>query len=234
MKIRVSVITTICAGAMVATMGTAAADPAPAAVGYHAAANPSGSVTVELTHGTFAVDPAGASIAVRDNAGQVLDSIPLAYAVGDQRMPIHEQISADATAVTLVPETAGLHPDALTPVASPLENQLAMNDLVNAVSIGTSVGTLIGTAVGATLGIGLGIALAGASCAVLSVACVVAVLPIVSLAGAAGGVAGLVLGGGPGVAIGVYRYVQTITSAPGTSEYAPDLRGRAGVSAPGH
>jgi hypothetical protein len=228
MKIRISTTAAICAAALAAA-GTAAADPAPAVVTYRAASTDTGSVTVELTHGRFAVDPDGTAATVRDDAGRVLDTLPLAYAIGDQRMPIRARIGGDATTLTLTPETAGLRRDAPTPVASPLENQLAMNDLVNAVSIGTSVGALIGTAVGAVLGIGLGIALAGASCAVLSVGCVVAVLPIVSLAGAAGGVAGLVLGGGPATAAGLYRYVTTLLAPPGTSEYAPDLRGRPGV-----
>lgn len=226
MKIRISTTVAICA-ATLAAAGTAAADPA--VVAYRAASTDTGSVTVELTHGRFAVDPDGTAATVRDDAGRVLDTLPLAYAIGDQRMPIHARIGGDATTLTLTPETAGLRRDAPTPVASPLENQLAMNDLVNAVSIGTSVGALIGTAVGAVLGIGLGIALAGASCAVLSVGCVVAVLPIVSLAGAAGGVAGLVLAGGPATAAGLYRYVTTLLAPPGTSEYAPDLRGRPGV-----
>ncbi|MBF6448502.1 MULTISPECIES: hypothetical protein [Nocardia] len=228
MKIRISTTAAICAAALAAA-GTAAADPAPAVVTYRAASTDTGSVTVELTHGRFAVDPDGTAATVRDDAGRVLDTLPLAYAIGDQRMPIRARIGGDATTLTLTPETAGLRRDAPTPVASPLENQLAMNDLVNAVSIGTSVGALIGTAVGAVLGIGLGIALAGASCAVLSVGCVVAVLPIVSLAGAAGGVAGLVLAGGPATAAGLYRYVTTLLAPPGTSEYAPDLRGRPGV-----
>jgi hypothetical protein len=228
MKIRISTTAAICAAALAAA-GTAAADPAPAVVTYRAASTDTGSVTVELTHGRFAVDPDGTAVTVRDDAGRVLDTLPLAYAIGDQPMPIRARIGGDATTLTLTPETAGLRRDAPTPVASPLENQLAMNDLVNAVSIGTSVGALIGTAVGAVLGIGLGIALAGASCAVLSVGCVVAVLPIVSLAGAAGGVAGLVLGGGPATAAGLYRYVTTLLAPPGTSEYAPDLRGRPGV-----
>ncbi|MFI7193289.1 hypothetical protein ACIBQ0_26455 [Nocardia nova] len=228
MKIRISTTAAICAAALAAA-GTAAADPAPAVVTYRAASTDTGSVTVELTHGRFAVDPDGTAVTVRDDAGRVLDTLPLAYAIGDQRMPIRARIGGDATTLTLTPETAALRSDAPTPVASPLENQLAMNDLVNAVSIGTSVGALIGTAVGAVLGIGLGIALAGASCAVLSVGCVVAVLPIVSLAGAAGGVAGLVLGGGPATAAGLYRYVTTLLAPPGTSEYAPDLRGRPGV-----
>ncbi|MBV7706712.1 hypothetical protein [Nocardia nova] len=228
MKIRISTTVAICA-ATLAAAGTAAADPAPAVVAYRAASTDTGSVTVELTNGRFAVDPDGTAVTVRDDEGRVLDALPLAYAIGDQHMPIHARIGGDATTLTLTPETAGLRRDAPTPVASPLENQLAMNDLVNAVSIGTSVGALIGTAVGAVLGIGLGIALAGASCAVLSVGCVVAVLPIVSLAGAAGGVAGLVLGGGPATAAGLYRYVTTLLAPPGTSEYAPDLRGRPGV-----
>ena len=229
MKLRVPTITMICAAAMVTAAGPAPAEPAPEPVGYHATADESGVVTVELTHGTFAADPAGTVVAVRDRAGRVLDTLPLAYEVGSRRMPIRERIGTEGTTLTLTPETAGLDRNALGTVASPLENQLALNDLVSTVSIGTSVGALVGTAVGAALGIGVGIALAGATCVVISVACVLAVLPIVSLAGGVGGIGGLVLGGGPSAAYGVYRYIQTITAPPGASEYAPDLRGRPGV-----
>ncbi|AHH21502.1 putative membrane protein [Nocardia nova SH22a] len=231
MRIRIAAIAVACAATVVTstviTAGNSGAEPVPGVVSYHARLTGS-SVTVDVEQGSFALDSAG-RVAVRDSAGRVLDSLPLTYSVGDQQLPIYARIDSDATTLTLTPDTAELRRDALVPVASPLENQLAMNDLINAVSIGTSVGALLGTAVGGALGIGLGVVLAGASCAVLSVGCVIAVLPIVSLAGAAGGIAGLVLGGGPSTAFGVYRYLMTITAPPGGSEYAPDLRGRPGV-----
>ncbi|MTE17555.1 hypothetical protein GLP40_33090 [Nocardia sp. CT2-14] len=154
-----------------------------------------------------------------DALGHVLDTLPLAAEVDGRQLPIRPEISGDARTLTLVPDVSGLDRTSVRPVASPLENQLAMNDLINTVSISTSVGSLIGTAIGAVAGVGVGLALAGASCLVISLGCVVAVLPIVTLVGAAGGLTGLVLAGGPSAAVAAYNYVTTLNAAPGTSQY---------------
>ncbi|MEV0466966.1 hypothetical protein AB0I30_21535 [Nocardia tengchongensis] len=239
MKNRRAGLIAACAVAGVAVT-TATANAAPeqsvSPVGYHATLA-DGTVVVGLDHGTFA-PVAGDAVGIRDEAGTVLDSLPLVYTIDGRRLPIREELSGDGRTLRLTPDVSAVNHSApapisgpLTAVASPLENQLAMNDMINAVSIGTSVGGLIGTAVGAAIGVGVGFTLAGASCLVLSLGCVIAVMPIVTLVGGVGGLAGLVIGGGPAAAYAVYQYVTALNAAPGQSIYAKDLQGRPGVPA---
>ncbi|MFD4407774.1 hypothetical protein ACFWPH_33945 [Nocardia sp. NPDC058499] len=209
-----------------------AADP----VSYHASIV-GGSVVTRLDSGAFEVDDTAGMVAIQDSVGERIDALPLNYSVDGQQLALRHEITADGRTLTLTPETAGLDRTALKPVASPLENQLAMNDLINAVSISTSLGTLVGTAVGALAGIGVGLVLSGASCAVLSVGCVVAVLPIVSLTAGVGGIASLIIAGGPVSAAAAFEYVTTLNAPPGATKYADQTRGKPGGApaiTPGH
>jgi hypothetical protein len=231
MRIRRSTFTAaLAATAVVAGMTTASADPnpiPPTAVAYQTALVGK-SVVTTLDQGTFTVQEAGASVAVRNAAGEVVESFPLVYSLDGQQLPLQQNLSADGRTLTITPDTSRLDRGALRPVASPLENQLAMNDLINAVSIGTSIGTLVGTAIGALAGIGVGIVLSGAACAVLSLVCIVAVLPIMSLTAGVGGIAGLILAGGPTAAVAAFEYVTTLNAPPGTSKYAEQTQGKPG------
>ncbi|MFE7723511.1 hypothetical protein ACFU44_31310 [Nocardia rhizosphaerihabitans] len=197
-------------------------------VSYHAALR-GASVVTTLEHGAFTSSGDQGAVEVRNSAGQVLASVPGAFAVDGRRLGIRQEISPDGRVLVSTPDLETIRREGIRPVASPLENQLAMNDLINAVSIGTSIGSLIGTAIGATLGIGVGLAISGASCVVLSLGCLVAVLPIVSLAAGIGGLAGLVLGGGPTAAIALFEYVTVLRTPPGESKYAPYVQGKPGV-----
>ncbi|MEU2257744.1 hypothetical protein [Nocardia xishanensis] len=212
-----------------AGMTVASADPAPTAepVAYRMTLVET-SVVTTLDHGTFAwADDAG-GIAVRDDAGQVLDTLPSTASLDGQRLPLQQQVSTDGRTLTLTPDLAALDRNALKPVASALENQLAMNDLINAVSIGTSLGSLVGTAIGSVLGLGIGFALASASCVAISLGCVVAVLPTMALTAGVSSLVGLVLGGGP-VALGAaYEYFTTLIAPEGESKYADRTRGKVG------
>ncbi|WP_431972393.1 hypothetical protein [Nocardia sp. bgisy134] len=231
MRTRRPVITALLAVFIVEVAATPAdaAPETPEPVRYHAALSGNAVVTT-LDRGVFTVAADSQSLSIRDISGQSLTSLPLTFTVDGQRLPLQHHISADGRTLTLTPETSGLRADAVRPVASPLENQLAMNDLINAVSIGTSIGSLIGTAIGAVIGVGVGFAVAGASCVVLSVGCVIAVLPIVTLVGAVGGLTGLVLGGGPTAAYALYEYVTILGTAPGESKYAEHLSAKPGVA----
>lgn len=235
MKIRrTGLVAAWAAAGITMTAATANATPEPPVVppvSYQATIS-DGAVVVSLEHGTFARAEGAEWVRIRDTAGTVLDTLPLLYAIDDQQLPILEQISDDGRTLRLTPDLTTVNRTTLHPVASPLENQLAMNDLIDSVSIGTSIGSLVGTAIGATLGIGVGFAPAGASCLVLSLGCIVAVLPIVSLTAGVGGIAGLVIAGAPNAVFAIYRYITTLNAAPGQSDYAPDLKGKAGIPTP--
>ncbi|WP_327145935.1 hypothetical protein [Nocardia sp. NBC_01327] len=230
MNIRLASYTAAVLTASVVGTATAVADPgttAPA-VSYHATLDNT-SVVATLDNGVFALADDQRSVTVRDISGQVLDALPLALTLDGQGLPLHSQITDAGRTLRLTPDLGGLDRSALKPVAAPLENQLAMNDLINAVSIGTSLGSLVGTAIGAVIGVGVGVVLAGASCVVLSLGCVVAVLPIMALVGGVGGLAGLVVAGGPVAAAALFDYVTTLNTAPGHSRYAPNLQGKPGI-----
>ncbi|WP_433567146.1 hypothetical protein ACQP1O_19340 [Nocardia sp. CA-151230] len=236
-----SVLATFTTAAVIGGLATcvnASADPAPAAppadsapVAYHA--TPTGdSVTTTLDGGTFALSPDGASVLVRDVAGQVLDSLPSAVRVDGRQIGLTQQISGDGRSLVSTPDWEAVRHQEIKPVASPVENQLAMNDLINSVSIGTSIGTMVGTAIGAALGVGVGVAIAGASCLVISLGCVVAVLPIVTLVGGVGGLVGAIVGGGPTAAAAAFDYITVLRSAPGESKYGQYARDRGAVPTP--
>lgn len=228
MRIRTSTGIAIAAAACVTVAAaTAAAEPESVAappVSYHTEVA-GASIVTELAGGTFASTVDQRSIEVRDAAGRALDTLPLTAAIDGVSLPLHQSISPDGRTLTLTPDLSGADRTTVRPVASPVENQLAMNDLINSVSISTSIGSLIGTAIGAVAGIGVGLAVAGASCLVLSLGCVVAVLPIVTLVGAAGGLTGLVLAGGPTAAVAAFNYFTTLNAAPGASIYAQQVPG---------
>ncbi|WP_280453373.1 hypothetical protein [Nocardia cyriacigeorgica] len=183
------------------------------------------SVVATVAEGGFAVDEDTKTVTLHDAAGAVRDSVPLSYVLDGRRHPIAVAISDDRRQVRLTPQLVAADGSvtAARPVASPLENQLAMNDLINSVSFGLSAGSLIGTIVGAVIGVGAGLAVSGASCVVLSVGCVLAVVPIVTLLGGVGGLAGLMLGGAPGLVAGLWNYYTTLQAAPGASKYADQL-----------
>ncbi|MEV6659676.1 ammonium transporter [Nocardia fluminea] len=218
------VMAALLATAAVTVTGTAHAQPqpSPSTVTYRADIV-DGDVLTTLDGGTFALASDRDVVEIRDTAGTVLDALPLGFRVDGQQLGIEEQISADGTTLRLRPQLDTIDHAALKPVASPVENQLAMNDLINSVSIGTSIGSLIGTAVGAVLGIGVGIAMAGVSCLVLTLGCIVTILPTIGLTGAIGALAGSVLVGGPTAAVALYEYITTLNTAPGQSKFAPHV-----------
>ncbi|NKY43716.1 hypothetical protein [Nocardia cerradoensis] len=243
MNVRKTTIAAVMAAAVVATAtATAGADaPAPApgsvsapqaqGVHYDARIEDKTVVATLADGGTFVA--AGDSISVRDAAGRTLESLPLSFSFDGERRPIRQEISADGSTLRLTPDVAGLvvRPQ-VKAVATPLENQLAMNDLINAAAFGLTIGSLVGTVIGTVLGAGVGFVLAGASCVVLSLGCVVAVLPIMALVAGVGGIIGLDIGGAGGVIPAALNYVNTLNAPPGQSIYASQIPALAG-NAPG-
>ncbi|MFE3260686.1 hypothetical protein [Nocardia sp. NPDC059229] len=225
------VIAAVMATAGVAASGNATASPgsaAPADSMHYQGAIVGDSFVATVGDGEFVQDADTETVSLHNSSGATIDSTPTAYVLDGQRYPIATQISADGHTLRLTPQLpANTGGPAVRPVASPLENQLAMNDLINSVGFGLSTGTLVGTIVGAVVGVGAGLAVAGASCLVLSIGCVLTVAPLMTMMGAAGGVVGLALGGAPGLFQGMWNYYTTMQAAPGQSQYASQLPGLA-------
>ncbi|WP_067805301.1 hypothetical protein [Nocardia beijingensis] len=174
------------------------------------------SVVATLDGGTFAASGDSRSVEVRDSSGQVVDTIPLAVLVGEQRLGIEQRITAENRTLTLVPDLGALRLHVASPVASPLENQLALNDLASNLTRWPLIGTAVGTVLGAVLGgvIGLG------TCLVIGPACLATVPAAIGAFAAAGGLTGTLVGGGAALADGLWKYLVTLQSAPGESPYA--------------
>ncbi|MGW5112182.1 hypothetical protein [Nocardia sp. NPDC004123] len=173
--------------------------------------------------GRFQADQDGAAITVLDAAGQPAARIPLAFALDNRTYEIQPQISADGRTLSLLPDIAGAQP-----IASPLENQLALDDGQSKLGLAMALGPLAGAIGGAVIGV----VVALVSCAVLTIGCLLTGLPIIGVFAGAGGLAGTILGGGAAAAYAVWNYLDTLSKAPGDSRYAKDGEGTNAAGVP--
>ncbi|MCX4091090.1 hypothetical protein [Nocardia sp. alder85J] len=203
---------------------TGVSAPAVAEVHYQARII-DGSVVATLTDGaTFVAQPATRTIAILNRAGQVLESVPTSFVIGDRNFPVAGEISADGGTLRLTPQVDGVAAAAAAaPIASPLENQLATNDAINLLSAGLGIGSLVGTILGTVVGAGMGLAVAGATCLVISIGCLLTVFPEVALGATIGGIVGINVAGAASGLGAVWTYVQTMLAAPGQSIYASQI-----------
>ncbi|MFJ2837987.1 MULTISPECIES: hypothetical protein [Nocardia] len=204
------------AGAMAVLLAAAAIAAAPASAESGAAAQfesavVGGAVVTTLTSGGFAVAADGLTIEIRDDGGTRIDVLPLAFELEGQRHRITQHISDAGRTLTLTPDTAGI-----SSIASPMEEQLALNELAGNLTRGTVVGTLVGTVVGALVGavIGLG------SCLIVGPACLATTPAAIAAFAGAGGLAGTLLAGAATLVDGVWKYLRTRQSEPGQSPFA--------------
>ncbi|MFJ9368754.1 hypothetical protein ACIRRA_30610 [Nocardia sp. NPDC101769] len=196
------------AGAMTLAVAPAHADP-DSAPRYRAAVVGDSVVTV-LDDATFTLAPDAGSVLARGSDGRQLLTLPMAFDLDGTRHPIAPQISDDGRTLVLTPDTG------LRPIASPLENQKALDEFASKMTTGTLVGTVGGFVIGALVGgaIGLG------SCLVVGPGCL-ATTPAAVMAFAGGGMLLGTLGlGGAALADGVWKYVTTVQAEPGHSAYA--------------
>ncbi|MQY20971.1 hypothetical protein [Nocardia macrotermitis] len=216
---------TALAGVAAAGAIAAAAVPAhaePAAAPRLQAAISGDSVVTRVVGATFALDNDRHEVRILDAQNKQLASLPLTFQVNDRPFKIAEQISGDARTLTLTPDVqavrrAGFRPVAsAVPVASPMEDQVALNHLSADLNLGIGVGgfggALVGAAVGAVIGLG--------SCLVVGPVCLATAPAAIGAFAAAGGVAGTLVGGGAALAEAGWKYILTLQAAPGKSPYA--------------
>ncbi len=192
------------------TVTAAAANAEPAEVVQYRASVVADSVVTTLDHATFALEPGGRAVAVHAADGQQLLELPLAFLLDGQLRTIQQSITGDGRTLILTPDNG------IRPVASPMEDQLALNDLATNMSTGPLVGGLVGAVVGALVGavIGLG------SCLVVGPACLATAPAAIGAFAGGGGLLGTLLVGGAAMADGLWKYVTTLQAAPGESAYA--------------
>jgi hypothetical protein len=162
-----------------------------------------GVVVATIDHGRFALAADRHAIQVRDDTATVTTALPLDYTLDGQPHAIAQQIAGDGHTLRLIPAVSPLRP-----VASPLEDQLAANDSTGALGSAVTIGAVGGAIVG--------LAVAGASCLVLTVAC----LPLLPLGAGVGAVLGTIGLGLAAGAYGAWNYLSTLASPPGQSRYA--------------
>ncbi|MQY30947.1 hypothetical protein [Nocardia aurantia] len=212
--------------AITITGAPAQAQPGPA--GQVRVALDGHSVILTLDNTRFA--RADEQVAVVDGAGATVTTIPTAIEVNQQRFALSDSISGDARTLTLTPDLPAITAAHLVPVASPMEEQLAMDQLAADLNSDTFSGLLLGALVGSVVGLGLGLA----SCLVTGPACLAVVPAAASAFATGGGVVGTLVGGGAALAGSGWKYLLTIQSPPGQSPYADQDRalGSGGTGVP--
>ncbi|QIS08533.1 hypothetical protein [Nocardia arthritidis] len=181
-------------------------------------------VVASLRGGTFALterdgatpDAPKTQIAnIKDDKGATVLSFPLDYRVEGTPIPVQAVAKQDGTVLEITPERpanapAVTAPLVVTPIASPAEDQLAMNEFSSKLGVATQVGGLVGSIIGFAIGcvatLPLGCILGGA-----------AAVPV-------GGVIGTIVAGGPALVAAGMDLLQTMQAAPGASKWANDGR----------
>ncbi|MFI5781089.1 hypothetical protein [Nocardia sp. NPDC051570] len=197
------------------------------------------SVVTRLQGGTFqlsktdvAVKPGEEAkqvdtVDVRDPDGKTVVTLPLSYNFAGQQVQVKPEIKGEGKELELTPDktvtpVAGQQVEAqqvtrdgnriaLKDVASPIENQRAMNDFASKFGIATAIGGFVGTAIGAVVGCAFGLPLFGVGC--------LAGLP---LGAGIGGILGTIAVGGPALIATAVDLVNTMTAAPGSTQWSDE------------
>lgn len=220
MKLRkLAAVSAMVAASVGITAGSAYAAPAPAQekITYESKVEDRAVVTT-IDAGAFKVAGDGKTVELRDNAGNAVVSLPLAYQLGDLQFPLEKEISVDGKTLKLVPSTNPVEATPVAPanripdlplhnVASPDENNAALENFTTQLDIASTVGGLVGTIIGG--GIGL-VGLVGGPVALATVPTLAAV----------GGIVGTVLVGGPTLVITGIDLLNTMNAPAGTTQYA--------------
>lgn len=223
MKFRsTTVAAVLVVGALTAGLGTAHAEPA-------APTDPGIKYSLKVVEQTVVASLRGARFAlseldgatpdapktqvadIKDENGATVVSMPLDYRIGDVRVPVTAVMKNDDTVLEITPtKPEGVQiptqPVAVKPIASPTEDQKALNDFSGKLSVAGQVGVLVGGIVGFVIG----------CAASIMVGCLpggVAGVP-------AGGVIGGLLAGGPTLIAAGIDLLNTWQAAPGTSKWA--------------
>lgn len=184
--------------------GTSYAAPAQDAVGYEAHIDGRSVVTV-LDAGGFHVTSDGKFVEIKNDAGTVLQALPLSYRIGDREFSIAPVIEGRQLALTPETDPAKSTPvDVAGPALPPMPIDLSILDkLADGVDSAVTVGTLVGTIVGALVGCVAGGSTGPAAC-----------FAGLATGAGVGGVIGTILAAGPVLAYNGWQVFQTMNPAP--------------------
>ncbi|WP_431955761.1 hypothetical protein [Nocardia lijiangensis] len=229
MRLHATTLVALAAVAAAATTGQAANAAPGVPARFHATLAPN-SVIITLDHADFVPAAGRAAVDIHDEQGTVVSTVPSTMQIDQHRFPVAAQISPDRRTLTLTPDLGAVRAAGPSPVASPFEEQLALNDLTGDLSTNMTVGSIAGMLVGAVVGAGLGLG----SCLITGPGCLVILPAAVTAFAAGGGVAGTLVGGAATLADSGWRYLLTVQSPPGQSPYANSdgLQDPGGAGAP--
>ncbi|WP_431972394.1 hypothetical protein [Nocardia sp. bgisy134] len=169
-----------------------------------------------LDSAAFTLAPDRQTVAVHASDGRLVSTLPLTIELDGHRAMIHERISADGRTLTLTPDLTDIRSDGPRPVASPMEEQLALNELADNMIRGPLIGTVIGTVLGALIGAAIGLG----SCLIVGPGCLATTPAAIAAFAGAGGLVGTLVGGGAVLVDGLWKYLTTVQAPPGQSPYA--------------
>ena len=149
--IRTATVAVALTAAVATGAGHAVADPSSDAVNYQTSVNPDGTVKTILDAGLFRVDADNETVAIIDQSGATLASVPLEYTINGTVYSIAPLIGAEGRELTLTPQTVPV-----ADTAGPRTKQQAFDNMVNQLAIGWNNGGGVGTAIGAGLGFAIG------------------------------------------------------------------------------
>ncbi|MVU81202.1 hypothetical protein GPX89_28655 [Nocardia sp. ET3-3] len=209
-------------GASAVTLGTAHAEPAGPAgpeikyslkvVDKAVVATLRGArFTLGEQDGTTPGAPKTTVAEIKDDSGATVVSMPLDYRIGDVRVPVEAVTKNDGTVLEITPtkpENVRIpaQPGAVRSIASPTEDQKALNEFSGKLSVAGQVGALVGGIIGFAAG----------CVASIAIGCLpggVAGVP-------AGGIIGGLVAGGPTLLVAGIDLLNTWQAAPGTSKWA--------------
>ncbi len=162
------------------------------------------------------------TVDVKDNDGNTVVTLPLTYHIAGTDVQVKPELKNGDRDLVLTPDktvAAGEKVEVqpilndgkrlvAKDVASPIENQRAMNDFASKFGIATAVGGFVGTAIGAVVG-----------CVVsLPVGC----LPGIPFGAGIGGILGTIAVGGPTLIATAVDLVNTMTAAPGSTQWTDE------------
>ncbi|MFJ4658608.1 hypothetical protein ACIP5Y_45675 [Nocardia sp. NPDC088792] len=183
-------------------------------------------VVSALKNGTFELaqqdgatpdDPKQTVVNVKDTSGATVMSFPLDFKIAGTNIPVKSDLKNDNTVLEVTPDKpAAAAPVAqpmqvqpvpvLKDIASPLENQRAMNDFSTKFGLAVGIGSFVGTAVGAVIG-----------CVVTFVA---GCIPGLVAGAGIGGILGTIGAGGPTLIAAGIDLLQTMQAPDGTTKWA--------------
>lgn len=189
-----------------------ASEPAPNTIQYETQLADK-TVVTKLTGGIFAVSSDGKNIQVQDGSGSTVVEFPSSFNLNGKTYPMTPILKDSAKVLELTPvvdESKAV--PLLNPVASPIENQRAMETFATQFGIATAIGGFVGTAVGAVAGFLIG-------CAIGVPFAVFGCLPFGVTGAGIGALIGTIAVGGPALAIAGFDLISTLTAPPGTTKW---------------